>query len=253
MSRRRLDKQAEATVFLDANPTLIEFETHIEVAQNDTGRHVLAVTVDDEDTVLTEAPQLSVPDLVSITGDIEGPNFELDAFTTFRWFGQEREGRGYVALSDLGIGVSSTKDFINIGFQALQGDLEFEDIQKVATASPNEALRLAVDEVPHESGDGPALDHGGKSIEIDFDVVSGEGTVQIVLTDDETGQETVYEFETEVPSGRGRGTELVDSLQAIMGENTTFEEVEIRTTGDLEINVVGIDMTTGYVELADVI
>lgn len=40
----------------------------------------------------------------------------------------------------------------------------------------------------------------------------------------------------------------IDQVVAEMREGTPFEEVEICTTGDLEINVVGIGLMTGYVD-----
>jgi len=245
---------------------LIEDRSRIDVGQDARGRYVLEVTEAGSDPVQSDPSKLALDNLVSIGRSIEGPGVELDAYTTYTFWGREFEGRGYVALSDLGAGVSSTRDLGQVIGAALEGELGLEDIQKFGTAGPKETLRLTLEDENQQSGEGQEfmfLDQGGKSVGIEFDILGGEGTVEVTLIDDETGVETTHEFETEVEvevasgSGRGRAglTELqiVEQIQADMGGPNTFEQVEISTTGDLEIAVTGISLVSGFVDIGEVI
>ena len=107
MSRRQVILQQQDEE-LAANPTLIEDRSRIDVGQDARGRYVLEVTEAGSDPVQSDPSKLALDNLVSIGSSIEGPGVELDAYTTYTFWGREFEGRGYVALSDLGAGVSST-------------------------------------------------------------------------------------------------------------------------------------------------
>lgn len=269
MSGRRGVAEGVQQVFAQNNPTQFNEETRIEVAQDSRGRHVLEVTEQGEEPVQTEVPDLnlkfwkgpiegSIPELITVGTEIEGPNFELDASYSYVKWGREKEGDASIALSDLGIGVTSGGDVLGVLWDAIKGNLDEDSLVKFVSSTPNETLELAIDDIPTEYGEGNPdfLEHGGKSVGIDFDILGGEGTIQIVLIDDETGEEEMFEFDTEVEveagAGRGRAgvteTEIRDYAEASMGDDLTFENVEIRTTGDLEIAVTGIDFSTGYVE-----
>lgn len=262
MSRGRSSRQSSTDDFLQNNPTLIEYETDIDVVKNDTGNHVLEVTRDGGAPEQTDVPdpslfppEGSIPHLITLESSIEGPNFELDASYQTRFFG-ERDAS--VPLSDLGIGVTSGKDVGSLIKAIIANDVDAGDIIKFATASSQETLTLDIDEIPLEGGG--FLDHGGTSICIGIEILDGDGQVHVVLVDDEgPSVEQLFDTEVEVempadPS-RARGykyseTEIqtLEEIKMFMPEGQTFESVEIGTTGDLQIAVTGIDFTTGYVD-----
>lgn len=246
MSRGRAAARSAQTDFLQSNPKLIEYNTEIDVVKNDDGHHVLEVTRDRGAPEQTEAPEaslrnleISIPHLATVNKEIEGPNFDLSSSAR-------------TTLSDLGVGVASLRD---IGKLIFSKDKEAA-FQGLGTVGRKEALELEIDEIPLEGGAEP-LDHGGTSICIGVDILGGEGQIQVVLIDEEGG-ETIHFFDTTAEvevAGNSRARpatteiEIVEKIKATMAPGQTFEDVEISTTGDLEIAVTGIDFTTGYVDI----
>ena len=251
MSRRAL-KQQETTSFLQQNPTLIEYNTNIAPAQDHHGRFVIEVTEEDNEPEQSEAPKISVPGLISVGDDAEAAGVEVDASYETRRGLKDAS----VAVSDLGIGVTSGGDLVNLFFEFIKGDLGTEDLVKFATISDNENLEVEVDDEAPEGAVTPDpemfpfLELSGREVGIGFDVISGSGKIEITLIDADTGEPTVLEFDTFVPGFVGRRAAQIDidHIMAEMPNGGQFDAVMIGTTGDLEITVTGIDLTSGYSE-----
>lgn len=262
MSRRDA-RQQETTAFLQQNPSLIEYHTHIAPAQDETGRFVLEITQDDNDPVQTEAPEFSfiplegaLPDLLSLSNEIETPGGDLDgSYTYVDRRDRIKEGDASVTVSDLGIGVASGGDVKNLFGELFKGDLDPEDMARFGTISDNERLELEVDDEAPEGAveplpeDAPYLDLSGREVGIHFDVISGSGRIEITLIDAETGEPTVLEFDTFVAGTTRRPSVVdIDHIMAELPDGGQFDRVLISTTGDLEITVTGIDLVSGYDE-----
>lgn len=257
MSRRDARDQ-ETTAFLQQNPSFIEYNTQIAPAQDDKGRFVLEITQDDNDPVQTEAPGFSLlppqgalPDLISVGGDQEAPGAEVEASYETRRGLKEAS----VAVSELGIGVTSGGDMKDFIKELLKGDLGPEDLVKFATISDGENLEVEVDDeapegavVPDSEGF-PFLELSGREVGIGFDVISGSGKIQITLIDANTGEPETIEFDTFVAGATRRpSTVEIDHIMAQMSDGGQFDAIMISTTGDLEITVTGIDLVSGYSE-----
>lgn len=265
MSRRREAREQQQTEFLQQNPTLIEYNTRIEPAKNDSNQYVLQVTQDDNDPVQTDVPEFdfqlfppkiegALPYLITVEDEIEAPGAELDAsYTYVNWRGQTREADGLVAISGLGIGVNSASDIGGIVGEIFKGDLGLEDLTLFASISDNEKLGVEVsDEAPEgavepTAEDAPFLDLNGREVGIGFDVISGEGQIMITLINSDTGEISEQLFDTFI-AGQSRrpSVEDIDHILAEMPEGGNFDQFKIGTTGDLEITVTGIDLVSGY-------
>lgn len=257
MSRRAAKEQAK-TSFLQQNPTLIEYKTHIAPAQDERDHHVLEFTQDDNAPLHSDAPgfslfpaQGSVPGLMSLGGDHEAPGVEIEA---------SHEGRrglreASVAVSDLGIGVTSGSDAGTLVREILRGNLGIEDLFKFATISSDENLEVNVyDQAPEgallpDDHEFSFLELSGKEIGVGFHVISGSGKIQITLINYGAEDSETLEFDTFVAgSSRRPSTVEIDHIMTQMSDGDHFDAVMISTTGDLEITVTGIDLVSGYSE-----
>ena len=261
---RRAAREQETTAFLQENPHLIEYKTTIAPAKDDNDRFVIEVTEGDNDPVQSEAPGFSffppqgaVPNLISVESEVEVSGTELDASYESRRGVKDAS----VAVSDLGIGVTSGSDLTSLVREIVKGGLGPEDLVKFATISNNENLEVEVDDeapegaVTPDSETFPFLELSGREVGIGFDVISGSGKIQITLIDAVTGEPEIIEFDTFVAGETRRpSTVEIDHIMAQMSDGGQFDAVMISTTGDLEITVTGIDLVSGYAygELIDV-
>lgn len=253
MSRRREQKQQEKEDFLEQNPELITYETRFEVVpvekEEETSkkgggekptRYEVEITQDGEELEYDVGRIKGDRDLTQVryveseAGDLspgyqfgpeDGPPQKISDVLTLSEYGfgiSQASGKGGPDGAKKGEGDDreppSTQDF------ALDGDevLVFQAPRSIVTdlQDSREAER----------------DLGNIEFGIDYTVLGGRGTVEIILVDYD-GEETVEGASGFLRAGQD------GSLDVEMPEGT-YEEARISVTGNLEIAIVGIDVTS---------
>lgn len=274
MSRRAV-KQQKKEDFLDANPQLFRSETRIEVGRAEENNPHENIQLQPLTTLKTKLSPYEAQ--VTIDGEPEfaftgivdyDENQTLAQFIDFQT-GTLNAGnpfgpvniQSYSLMSDLlsltenGFGVAQYDDYMYYQYMesmlpmapsgndaALDGDERiFFDLFGFGPSKEIEAF-IPLGEEMHE----PAYELGGKEFGIDFKVLGGAGTVQIVLIDfDDPDADPVI---VEMNAGGRRPSSRVDEghLEAGMDADSAYDAAYIAVTGNLEISVVGIDISTNF-------
>lgn len=274
MSRRAI-KQQKKEDFLDANPELFRSETRIEVGRTEESNlqenvqpqpfstlktklspYEAQVTIDGEPGFAFTATA-SIDDNQTLAHFIGFPTGQLNAGSPFGPVNIQ----SYSLMSDLlsltenGFGVAQYDDYMYYRSMesmlpmapsgndaALDGDEKiFLDLFSFGPSKEIEAF-IPLGEEIHS----PEYELGGKEFGIDFKVLGGVGKVQIVLIDfDNLDADPVM---AEMNAGGRRPSSRIDEghLDVGMDGDSAYDAAYIAVTGDLEISVVGIDMSTNF-------
>jgi hypothetical protein len=264
MSRRDVRDQ-ELEVFLGQNPELITYETRFEVVEVEReeepenfkkGGHERPTRYEVEVTRDGEELEFFAP---GIKGDrdlsqVRFVDSEAGGLYPGSDLGEEGpidvefEGRkelDVLTLSENGFGISQAAG--KGGPQNKKGggkDNEPPTTQDYAIDGDEvlifEAGFFGIPMVPQPFGiEDPKEeeDLGNTEFGIDFTVLAGRGTIELVLVDYNNEEQTVEATSDFLRNGDS------GSLSAAMEEGT-YEEAYIRVTGNLEIGVVGVDVTS---------
>lgn len=219
MSRRRAQKQQEKEDFLDQNPHLIDYETRLEVFDNDAPNPAFFGLVGSNDggpefpVFPFNQPSSNSPE-VTIIGLTDGPDIVLNS-------------NKQISLSDAGIGVG------------LVGEVDFDTIESDEILS----IRMAIGNFFYPGAAPSPTDvdiFGGESLGIEF-TGSGSGRVEFNFSDAETGERHL--FQSDFLRGRPNGEQ---EFEVELPDGVLFNQVEISTTGSLAVSVVGITLGTNF-------
>ena len=233
-TRRGAQRQAESDAFEAANPFLTRVDTRIEVAERD-GDHCgpekfeVLVTQDGEEVdgyvdddrvgpVRTLADEVETPIGTLEASDLfDGPPRAIKVILSEEGFGVGRKGDGRDGLE--------TEDFALDGGEAL----EFY-------VGPNgEGFLVAFE--------GEYYPMGGTDFGVDFTVLGGSGTVEILLGQDDDIPLLVGGGGSGLVSGDG----TMGSVDADLFDGAgLFDLVRVEVTGDLMVAITGIDVTTNF-------
>ena len=272
MSRRRAQKQQEKEQFIDENPELARYVTHIEVVEAEnhsdlnnavgfvvpqaveaevlgvpvmaTTQYEAQATQNGEEVFARTFTTEVFPDLTTAFA-VDTAVGQLSAGLPIGGPGQPKPAPQGLSLSEDGFGVAE-QDFGGPQVAGLNGG--WDDYRQ-----PSEDYALDGDEVivfeTHESYDSRDGDFetGATSFGIDYTVLSGRGTVEIVLLDFDAANEEAGTVEATSAFLRAGDT---GSLDAEMDQQA-YEVALIRVTGNLEIALVGIDVTTNTQDFVD--
>lgn len=282
---RRAAREQETEDFLDANPQLIRYTTHIEVVEIEQeecekepinqiesfdiklpyGASFMAQASIDGEPVPTFNGVVDSDDDMTLVDFVGFPSGEMYAgggglMTNVLL----DEGPYYpfgdvLSLTEDGIGVAqSGNDMYNYpemrtiepilmepsgNDAALDGDeMIFFDVRTFYKPDVQD-FSLFEEEM---EGHSPEFQMGGKELGIDFEVVSGTGTVQLVLIDyDCYGTDPVM---VEMMAGGRAPSTRVDAgrIEGGMPDPYAFDGAYIAVTGDLEIVITGVDLSTNF-------
>lgn len=281
MSRRREAREQAREDFFETYPQLFRSETRIEVIrpEEDHGAEDIVsfdiekdpwqppfraqVTVDGEPGDSSTAFFETTPDQ-TLAFEVRFPGGEVSANPEEKDDDGpevslvEEDGFDLLSLTEDGFGVAQSSSIY------MPRIVTLEDIpSEMGPSSEDRALngdeRIVIDvrgpkehrgrdevsEPGIDEDEGPGFELGGKELGIDFKVLGGSGTVQVVLIDeDDEGAEPLV-FEMTAGGSRRRDT-MEGRIEAEMEGDSAYDTAYIAVTGDLEITVVGIDMSTNF-------
>ena len=233
-TRRGAQRQAESDAFEAANPFLTRVDTRIEVAERD-GDHCgpekfeVLITQDGEE-VEGYVNDRRVGPVRTLANEVETPIGEIEASDQF----DGPPAAIKVVLSEEGFGVG------RLG-EAQGGPLTEEHF----ALDGGESLEFFIG-----PGGGPVVAFGGEyypmggtDFGVDFKVLAGSGTVEIILAQDDDIPLWVGDGSSGLVSGVGT-TGSVDA--DLTGEGDLFDLVRVQVTGDLMVAITGIDVTTNF-------
>lgn len=265
MSRRRAQKQQEKEEFLDQNPELRTFTTEIKVVEaeshssnsqsvgvsSDSDQMITPYTVeatrDGEDVLNFVAINGVFPDLTTVSSFETAPGF-FQAGSSGMSEGNIRDVRyemNVLSLSEDGFGVAQGNGHSDSGAsQPLILDTEWVEVGPDSQDYALNGDELIIFSAPSGFDRETQMEVGATEFGIDYTVLGGRGTVEIVLVDSKgveqrslTGPETVEATSAFLRSGQE------GSLEAVMPDGT-YGTAIISVTGSLEIAIVGIDVTS---------
>ena len=237
-TRRGAQRQAESDAFEAANPFLTRVETTFEVVrvEDEWSKHcgseefewgtVPAPLVEqDGQEVMFYVDDFDPGSEISFADDIEAPIGELET---------GGDGESELSMSDYGFGVASEADDEEMDEFALNDDeyLEFE----IWTG--------------YDEWEGPAMDMGGVSFEVDYMVLGGSGQIGLALLD--------YGYEKEMLAIEEEGSGDVEvmsgflstgdsgSFEANAMDGTLFDEAFVYVDGSLQVAITGISVVTNF-------
>lgn len=276
--RRGVAQQQQEQILAD-NPELQSFSTSLTVKENKKSKFKVDARDEDGDKVYVDLEgKEAIKGVATFVDEIDLGFVEIFALPFAPWDGPG-EGPGpkpipndgpegvfffpysQIILTEDGFGVS-TDDFIPIG-DVEDGPQAFDEPMLDSTISDGESLVLNVygpyDGAPgemeilplkegDEGGEGPEEpmpDFGGRSFTVEYEVISGSGTVIIGAADfDAEGPDDAGLLFEESALLGGRRSADEGSLMFEMPDGTAFESTAVSTTGSLEIVVTGIHYTT---------
>lgn len=273
MSRRRAQKQQEKQDFLDANPELATYTTKVTVVEQE----------EDQFNLQEMSYVHSVPTAFEAEATRDGQDRFADTDIDQAFFGltlaeiisidagqlyssarvddpDDHPDNNYVSLSENGFGVTTARQPQQPDGREIKFNLDEEDGYSVPTMPTTEEFALDGDEllifgaydfsedddVSDDSDDSDVNDDepqvftelGSTEFGIDYEVLGGRGTVQITLIDyNKGGDETVTMTSAFLRGGQD------GSLEAAMAEGI-YDDAIVSVTGNLQIAIVGIDVTT---------
>ena len=274
MARRRVVQQQEKRDFLSENPELVEFETQIRPSRDEwTGRLRPVEQTDDNAPNVLEpqgedityqilwktgsfpVPEIEIPGIITTAPSFEGdspivmsasPEEEINISRFIRI-----DVPSSVVVTEAGFGVASVEDLKAL--EKLPEDplgSAVDYFGSVTSIGGEESLDVSVeglfvnpnDPEEYNTKDRDLAELEGRSLGFDFDIVGGSGDIIVeFMSSDGTISQEVYS-----PGGgsRLRSQQPETNFQS-NGPEDGFTDFSISTTGDLEIIVVGIDLTTG--------
>jgi hypothetical protein len=269
MSRRRAQKEQEREDFLEQNPELQTFTTRIEVVEvedddssdsgSDDGSDIDFVDYEAKATLNGEEAEATTrtgkgdpfPDL-TLAKSVSTEAGTLRAFNDKNSEDDGPGGRDVLSLSEYGFGVAER------GGHSSSNALTVEDGIDGPPMAPPQDYALDGDEVltfnvggrggrKEQALDGLEGPFGPTEFEIDYTVLGGTGTVELVLVDRGYGDlEYVGGPDTVEVTSIFLGIGDEGSLSVEMPDGT-YDRAMIMVTGSLEIAVVGIEITDTFV------
>jgi hypothetical protein len=265
MSRRR-QRQEEKESFLEQNPQLIKHEARIEVGRLEglNKQHIEECEEEDEaeGPYVAEA-SLNGEHLPSFTALIEtGPDKSLAAFVDTP-VGSLSAGPtigvvtkevvpfhdvmpDVLSLSEKGFGVAQSPYLGEESFIVTLVEEDEEEGGNDFALDGDEIITFTANggfyglDVHKDARD---FDTGATEFGIDYTILGGRGTVEIVLIGEGEDEITFVEGSSELAYGR-RSVGDEKSLELAMDNGETFDLAMIRVTGTLEVAITGVDITS---------
>jgi hypothetical protein len=288
MSRRDA-RQQETEDFLDANPQLVRYTTHIEVVENETEhcadefqmRNVISSPYDasflaqasiNGDPVNTFNAVVDNDDDITLVDFVGFPSGEMfaDFAAAMPLDGSEIMTldlpfepfvQNVLSLTENGFGVAQIEGGPTKYYTILTDPIPMEPMGNDAALDGEETIFFGV-RTPYlrsfdlnedeEEGPPSMFEMGGKELGIDFEVVGGRGTVQLVLLGfEDNGSDPVM---VEMVAGGRAPSSRVDAgrIEAEMPGDSAFGGAYIAVTGDLQIVLTGVDLSTNFNPILDI-
>lgn len=259
MSRRRAQKEQEKEDFLEQNPELQRYTTRIEVVEVEDGSSDSSsdsFSDDGWDSEIVEYEAEATRDGEAVYSDTDtdvvlpsltlADDVSIDGGTLRARSGEEDDEDLYLSLSENGFGAAAEPE-LDFGYLDTYEHSPSEmmpNSQDFALDGDEQLVFYSRDERKSDFGPeseiGPDYELGATEFGIDFTVLSGRGTVELMLVDyseDERYPDTVQATSAFLRSGQD------GSLEVEMPEGT-YDRAYVSVTGSLEIAVVGIDVTS---------